>query len=268
MSDETTMVAIDGSDALAFLIIRPGKTEGSVSIESGAHGMPREAAAHILHRVASLWDKGVFLAEHRGDVLREAREMLSHFYESMSEGVPRRQGVAFSIGVLHGLEMEKPKGNVREAMPRRFPAEKRRDALLAAMKTAGGEWTTGRVKAMYKRLLPHHMYRAAIRRDLADLCNRGYIESHDGPRGRYYTVAGSTAASATGFFEPGRTYGDVTKWAFRCDRITTHPADGEKTALGWRHFNGCWVPYAYHQDDWETMQVFGWDAPEAGGADA
>ncbi|GCD38016.1 hypothetical protein OEIGOIKO_05826 [Streptomyces chrestomyceticus JCM 4735] len=53
---ETTMVAIDGSDALAFVIIRPGSTEGSVSIESGAQGMSRQAAAYVLRQVADLFE--------------------------------------------------------------------------------------------------------------------------------------------------------------------------------------------------------------------
>ncbi|MFJ4990021.1 hypothetical protein ACIP9H_40275 [Streptomyces sp. NPDC088732] len=267
-NDDVSMVAIDGTDALAFLIIRPGKTQGSVSIESGARGMTHETAAYVLRQQANVWDRGAFLAEHRGNVLREAREALSHFFEATSEDKPRRQGIAFSIGVLHGLEIEQPKGHLRDAMPRRVGAEKRRDVLLAAMKLAGGEWTTGRVRAMYKRLMPHNLYRAAIRGDFADLCRRGYIEAHDGPRGRYYVLAGSAANAAVGFFEPGRTYGDVAEWAFRCDTITTNPADGEKTALGWRHFKGRWEPFAYHQDDWETMQVFGWCTPEGGDADA
>ncbi|MEU7156024.1 hypothetical protein AB0A98_06205 [Streptomyces chrestomyceticus] len=50
------MVAIDGSDALAFVIIRPDSTEGSVSIKSGAQAMSRQAAAYVLHQVADLFE--------------------------------------------------------------------------------------------------------------------------------------------------------------------------------------------------------------------
>lgn len=60
------------------------------------------------------------------------------------------------------------------------------------------------------------------------------------------------------FFEVGRTYtepGDVTDWRFRCDAITTHPADGERTALGWRHFRGEWSEYAYGEGDFEIHQI-------------
>lgn len=62
------------------------------------------------------------------------------------------------------------------------------------------------------------------------------------------------------FFEPGRTYthtGDGTDWRFRVDSITTHPEDGARTALGWRHFRGVWEPYAYDEDDWELHQAVG-----------
>lgn len=56
------------------------------------------------------------------------------------------------------------------------------------------------------------------------------------------------------FYEPGVTYFDAEfptpPWRFRCDAITTHPVDGERTALGWRHWRDEWAPYAYGEDDW------------------
>lgn len=62
------------------------------------------------------------------------------------------------------------------------------------------------------------------------------------------------------FFEPGRTYthvDDRTDWMFRVDTVTTHPEDGERTALGWRHFRGQWDPYAYGEDDFDVQQHVG-----------
>jgi len=54
------------------------------------------------------------------------------------------------------------------------------------------------------------------------------------------------------FYEPGQTYkDDEYGWKFRCDTVTTHPDDGQRTALGWRYFRGDWEPYAYGEDDWE-----------------
>ena len=57
------------------------------------------------------------------------------------------------------------------------------------------------------------------------------------------------------FFEPGHTYthvDDGTDWKFRVGTVTTHPEDGERTALGWRHFRGVWEPYAYYEDDFDV----------------
>lgn len=58
MSDqpETTFVAVDGTDALAFVIVRPGETEGGVSLEAAAKGIDKPTAAHILRHVATMWD--------------------------------------------------------------------------------------------------------------------------------------------------------------------------------------------------------------------
>jgi hypothetical protein len=56
MSDNTTFTAVDGTDALAFVIIRPGSTEGGVSIEAAAKGLSKQAAAYVLRQVADMWD--------------------------------------------------------------------------------------------------------------------------------------------------------------------------------------------------------------------
>ncbi|WP_309029044.1 hypothetical protein [Streptomyces alfalfae] len=53
---ETTMTAIDGTDALAFVIIRPGQSEGTVAIEAAARGLSKPAAARVLRQVADMWD--------------------------------------------------------------------------------------------------------------------------------------------------------------------------------------------------------------------
>lgn len=71
---------------------------------------------------------------------------------------------------------------------------------------------------------------------------------------------GERSDAARDFFQPGRTYaepGDTTDWRFRCDTITTHPKDGERTALGWRRFQGEWTACAYGEDDWEIHRLTG-----------
>ncbi|MFD5975523.1 hypothetical protein [Streptomyces bacillaris] len=70
------------------------------------------------------------------------------------------------------------------------------------------------------------------------------------------------------FYKPGHTYADpdpaLHDWQFRCDTVTTHPEDGERTALGWRHFKGRWEPIAYGEDDYDLHGFVGTtDQPEA-----
>lgn len=56
MTDNVTMTAVDGTDALAFVIIRPGETEGGVSVEAAANGMNKKQAAFVLRHVADQFD--------------------------------------------------------------------------------------------------------------------------------------------------------------------------------------------------------------------
>lgn len=73
--------------------------------------------------------------------------------------------------------------------------------------------------------------------------------------------AGESTQPAPDFFQPGHTYSDANfpeyGWKFRCDSITQHPGDGERTALGWRLFKGEWDPYAYGEGDWDVHQFVG-----------
>ncbi|MFG2404211.1 hypothetical protein ACGFR8_07705 [Streptomyces brevispora] len=54
---ETKLAMIDGRDALAYVIIRPGTTEGSVLLEAAASGLDKAAGAYILRNIADLWDE-------------------------------------------------------------------------------------------------------------------------------------------------------------------------------------------------------------------
>jgi hypothetical protein len=63
--------------------------------------------------------------------------------------------------------------------------------------------------------------------------------------------------AAPDFFQVGRTYTGSHGWKFRVDAITAHPEDGERTALGWRFFNGQWGECAYGEDDFEIIQLAG-----------
>ncbi|XUM01270.1 hypothetical protein ACQ86F_31840 [Streptomyces venezuelae ATCC 10712] len=60
--------------------------------------------------------------------------------------------------------------------------------LLAAIRDEQGEWTVGRAKPLYRRILGTHTYRATIRRHLALLEALGYLTRHgDGTPHRCYT---------------------------------------------------------------------------------
>ncbi|MGW1039851.1 hypothetical protein [Streptomyces sp. NPDC002547] len=70
------------------------------------------------------------------------------------------------------------------------------------------------------------------------------------------------------FFEVGHTYGSQGEsWKFRVDSITEHPEDGERTALGWRYWNGQWDAIAYGEDDWEIHLAVGLEDITGDGAE-
>ncbi|MGW0795150.1 NUDIX hydrolase [Streptomyces sp. NPDC002692] len=54
-SEETTITAIDGTDALAAVLIRPGESKAGVAIEAWATGIDKTAAAEALRHVADMW---------------------------------------------------------------------------------------------------------------------------------------------------------------------------------------------------------------------
>lgn len=53
-SDES-LTFVDGKDALAFVIVRPGASEGTVSVDAGSNGMSKEQGAYILAQIAQRW---------------------------------------------------------------------------------------------------------------------------------------------------------------------------------------------------------------------
>jgi hypothetical protein len=73
-------------------------------------------------------------------------------------------------------------------------------------------------------------------------------------------AAPSEAQPAPDFYQVGHTYTDPNAdydWKFRVDAITTHPENGERTALGWRHFRGEWAEMAYGEDSFEIHLIAG-----------
>jgi hypothetical protein len=55
--DDVTMVAVDGMDALAIVIVRPGNLPGMVKVQAEARGgMSKRDAAYILRDVADRFE--------------------------------------------------------------------------------------------------------------------------------------------------------------------------------------------------------------------
>lgn len=76
----------------------------------------------------------------------------------------------------------------------RHPAGGVRKAVLEAIQTEGGEWTTGRVKRTWHRFTGTHVLRMSVRRYLATLHRDGHLELHgDGTPRRFYTVRKDSA---------------------------------------------------------------------------
>lgn len=55
--DDTTMTVIDGRDALAYVILRPGSDNQHVVMEAAAKGISKGQAARALRQIADMWDK-------------------------------------------------------------------------------------------------------------------------------------------------------------------------------------------------------------------
>jgi hypothetical protein len=75
--------------------------------------------------------------------------------------------------------------------------------LLDTIRTEQGEWTVGRVKALYRKTVPTHMLRAVIRRHLHTLHTGGHLAVHEEAARRYYTYSPHCArcGNTTGPFE-------------------------------------------------------------------
>jgi hypothetical protein len=68
-----------------------------------------------------------------------------------------------------------------------------RKAVLEAIQTEGGEWSTGRIRHTWRQLIGTHVLRFTARRYLAALHRDGHLDRHgDGTPRRFYTLAGDT----------------------------------------------------------------------------
>jgi hypothetical protein len=77
----------------------------------------------------------------------------------------------------------------RNPSPGHPTARGSRKAVLEAIQTEGGEWTTSRIRHTWHQLIGTHVLRFTARRYLAALHRDGHLDRHgDGTPRRFYTV--------------------------------------------------------------------------------
>ena len=69
----------------------------------------------------------------------------------------------------------------------RWPADWDR-VLDTAIRTWGGEWTTGRVQLLFKARYGAGLHRADARAFLSRRAHQGVLRLHNHPDARYYTI--------------------------------------------------------------------------------
>jgi len=78
--------------------------------------------------------------------------------------------------------------STRFAIDHRRATTERHELLRLAIRDQGGEWTTRRVRLLYRGLGIRDLFRSTLRHDLAELCRAGHLTLHDQDKGRrYYT---------------------------------------------------------------------------------
>ena len=78
--------------------------------------------------------------------------------------------------------------STRFAIDHRRATTERHELLRLAIRDQGGEWTTRRVRLLYRGLGIRDLFRSTLRHDLAELCRAGHLTLHDEDKGRrYYT---------------------------------------------------------------------------------
>jgi predicted ArsR family transcriptional regulator len=124
---------------------------------------------------------GVWADVSRNTARRDLRDLARRAYL-----VPAEQ---------RGARFYKLSDNPRPAHP---TARGSRQFVLEAIRTEGGEWTIGRVRRTWHRLIGTHVLRMTARRYLANLHRDGHLELHgDGTPRRFYTANARTAQGKT-----------------------------------------------------------------------
>lgn len=79
--EHTKLTVVDGRDALASVLIRPGHSDGHVALEAWAKGIDKPRAAHVLRHVADMWGPRIGLAGVLDEVAAERARQDATFGE-------------------------------------------------------------------------------------------------------------------------------------------------------------------------------------------
>ncbi|MGW4388237.1 hypothetical protein [Streptomyces sp. NPDC004685] len=123
------------------------------------------------------------LQAYRAEVLREAADFVGNDDDCDCGGcdscVPRKLADGLRV-----LAVEKATAAAATATP---PLSDRLAALLAAIHAQGGEWSTAKVQALYRKSDPVAPLRATARKDLHALHAMGHLVQHDERGRQFYT---------------------------------------------------------------------------------
>lgn len=81
-----TLVTIDGTDALAYVLLRPGADASGVVIEAGAKGISKKYAAYALRHTAQSWDPDDTVGADVGQQLKAALAEIERLRSCSTQG--------------------------------------------------------------------------------------------------------------------------------------------------------------------------------------
>lgn len=103
-SKQTRMVAVDGTDALAYVIVRPnpGNPTNPIAVEAAASGLSQTAAAYVLRHVADQFDPAELAAELAAEELLYAVGLRRRPCNPRQRLAPHGTTAAYKRHLRHG----------------------------------------------------------------------------------------------------------------------------------------------------------------------
>jgi hypothetical protein len=102
----TNMVAVDGRDALAYVILRPGADSTGVVIEAAANGISKAHAAYALRHTAQSWDPDDAVGQNVGAQLKAAHAEIERLRAELAKYVGKEPTIAEEMTYL-GSEVDR-----------------------------------------------------------------------------------------------------------------------------------------------------------------